>query len=145
MYLYRLLRMLRKVDDILNRANLRILCFRNEFDQRFGITTAFLATHSGLTRWMDFQKPNNNYVAQSRPEYVHCYSNSLHCILFCLLYHSSILILYREKPTMTNFRSVDEVWYKRAVEQHYIEPQSFIYSVPFNEGKRYLTSRKTYR
>lgn len=41
---------------------------RNEFDQRFGITTAFLATHSGLTRWMDFQKPNNNYVADSRPE-----------------------------------------------------------------------------
>lgn len=32
-------------------------------------------------------------------------------------------------------RSIDEVWYKRAVEQHYIEPQSFVYSVPFNDGK----------
>lgn len=32
-------------------------------------------------------------------------------------------------------RSIDEVWYKRAVEQHYIEPQSFVYSVPFNEGR----------
>ncbi|XP_055322700.1 voltage-dependent calcium channel subunit alpha-2/delta-3 isoform X3 [Sitodiplosis mosellana] len=82
----------------------------NEFDQRFGITTAFLATHSGLTRWMDFQKPNNNYVADSHPE----------------------------EPSVSNFirehhRSVDEVWYKRAVEQHYVEPQSFVYSVPFNQ------------
>lgn len=42
---------------------------RNEFNQRFGVTTAFLATHSGLIRWMNFQKPNNNYVADSRPEY----------------------------------------------------------------------------
>lgn len=41
---------------------------RNEFDQRFCITTAFLATHSGLTRWMDFQKPKN--LTDSRPEYV---------------------------------------------------------------------------
>lgn len=86
MYLYRLLRMLRKVDDILNRANLRILCFRNEFDQRFGITTAFLATHSGLTRWMDFQKPNNNYVAQSRPEYV--------IQIVCSAYYSAYYIIH---------------------------------------------------
>lgn len=27
---------------------------RNEFKQRFGITVAFLATHSGLTRWQEF-------------------------------------------------------------------------------------------
>lgn len=36
--------------------------YRNEFDQRFGITMAFLATRSGLTRWMDFQKSNYEYV-----------------------------------------------------------------------------------
>lgn len=43
------------------------------------------------------------------------------------------------EPSVSNFirehhRSVDEVWYKRAVEQHYVEPQSFVYSVPFNQG-----------
>lgn len=27
---------------------------RNEFKQRFGVTLAFLATHSGLTRWHEF-------------------------------------------------------------------------------------------
>lgn len=43
--------------------------FRSEFDQRFGVTTTFLATHSGLIRWLDFQKPNNNYVAESQSEY----------------------------------------------------------------------------
>lgn len=34
----------------------------------------------------------------------------------------------------TNKRSVDEIWYKRAVEQHFVEPQSFVFSVPFNTG-----------
>lgn len=31
-----------------------------------------------------------------------------------------------------NSRSVDEIWYKRAVEQHFVEPKSFVFSVPFN-------------
>lgn len=29
---------------------------------------------------------------------------------------------------------MDEVWYKRAVDQHSIEPESFVFSVPFNVG-----------
>ncbi|XP_075214887.1 voltage-dependent calcium channel subunit stolid [Lycorma delicatula] len=33
-----------------------------------------------------------------------------------------------------NRRAVDEVWYKRAVDQHSIEPESFVFSVPFNAG-----------
>lgn len=41
-----------------------------------------------------------------------------------------------------NIRSVDEVWYKRAVEQHFIEPQGFVFSVPFNEGM--LNDRLTF-
>ncbi|XP_031633434.1 voltage-dependent calcium channel subunit alpha-2/delta-3 isoform X3 [Contarinia nasturtii] len=79
----------------------------NEFDQRFGITTSFLATHSGLVRWMDFQKPNNNYVADSQPD----------------------------DPTADILRSVDEVWYKRAVEHHYIDREGFVYSVPYHKEK----------
>lgn len=29
---------------------------------------------------------------------------------------------------------MDETWYKRAVDQYYIEPESFVYSVPFDVG-----------
>lgn len=73
---------------------------RNELKQRFGITRAFLATHSGLTRWMDFTSDSDDdFIA-------------------------------------TNKRSVDEIWYKRAVEQHFVEPQSFVFSVPFNTGNK---------
>lgn len=65
------------MQNILIMITILSISNRNEFNQRFGITTAFLATHSGLTRWMNFQKPNNNYVADSRPEYV-----LLHIICF---------------------------------------------------------------
>lgn len=30
-------------------------------------------------------------------------------------------------------RAIDEVWYKRAVEQHYVQPESFVFSVPLDE------------
>ncbi|XP_037905987.1 voltage-dependent calcium channel subunit alpha-2/delta-3 isoform X5 [Hermetia illucens] len=78
---------------------------RSEFKQRFGITVTFLATHSGLTRWQEFY---TNKADEMRPE--HEFSDN-------------------------NRRSIDEVWYKRAVEQHFTEPQSFVYSVPFNMGE----------
>jgi hypothetical protein len=31
-----------------------------------------------------------------------------------------------------NQRAIDEVWYKRAVDQHSLEPESFVFSVPFD-------------
>lgn len=37
---------------------------------------------------------------------------------------------------MIYVRSIDEVWYKRAVEQYYVENTSFVYSIPFNDGKQ---------
>lgn len=33
-----------------------------------------------------------------------------------------------------NARAVDESWYQRAVDQHAVEPESFVFSVPFAEG-----------
>lgn len=30
-------------------------------------------------------------------------------------------------------RAIDEVWYKRAVEQHYVNSDSFVFSVPIDE------------
>lgn len=37
---------------------------------------------------------------------------------------------------------MDEIWYKRAVEQHFVEPQSFVFSVPFDvvEGENTLVT-----
>lgn len=35
-----------------------------------------------------------------------------------------------------NRRAVDEVWYQRAVHQHTIEPESFVFSVPFDADKQ---------
>ncbi|XP_037866881.2 voltage-dependent calcium channel subunit alpha-2/delta-3 isoform X1 [Bombyx mori] len=32
-------------------------------------------------------------------------------------------------------RSIDEVWYRRAVEQHYVDPLSYVYSVEINTDK----------
>lgn len=34
----------------------------------------------------------------------------------------------------TNKKAIDEIWYKRAIDQHNIEPESFVFSVPFNSG-----------
>ncbi|GJQ67510.1 hypothetical protein Trydic_g5143 [Trypoxylus dichotomus] len=36
--------------------------------------------------------------------------------------------------SQTNVKGIDEVWYKRAVDQHAIEPESFVFSVPFDIG-----------
>lgn len=34
-----------------------------------------------------------------------------------------------------HIKAIDEVWYRRAVEQNYDDPIRFIYTVPFNSGK----------
>ncbi|XP_050313474.1 voltage-dependent calcium channel subunit alpha-2/delta-4 [Anthonomus grandis grandis] len=41
-----------------------------------------------------------------------------------------------EDPSFSqrNARAIDESWYKRAVDQHSVEPESFVFSVPFAEG-----------
>ncbi|XP_046751173.1 voltage-dependent calcium channel subunit alpha-2/delta-3 isoform X2 [Diprion similis] len=73
-----------------------------EFQQRFGFTLAFMATHSGLTRWLDFPIEND-----TQPEH---HFGKLH-------------------P-----RAIEEVWYKRAVEQYYVQPDSFVFSVPIDDA-----------
>lgn len=32
-------------------------------------------------------------------------------------------------------KAIDEVWYRRAVDQNYEDPERFVYSVPFSSGK----------
>ncbi|XP_053957095.1 voltage-dependent calcium channel subunit alpha-2/delta-3 isoform X3 [Anastrepha ludens] len=76
----------------------------NEFKQRFGITVAFLATHSGLTRWQEF---HSNMAEEAGTGEVFSEQNK---------------------------RAIEEMWYKRAVDQHFIHEDSFVYSVPFDAG-----------
>ncbi|XP_017051185.1 voltage-dependent calcium channel subunit alpha-2/delta-3 isoform X4 [Drosophila ficusphila] len=78
---------------------------RNEFKQRFGVTVAFLATHSGLTRWHEF---HSNAAEESGAG---------------------------ETFSQNNTRAIDEIWYKRAVDQHFVREESFVYSVPFDAGE----------
>lgn len=77
---------------------------KKEFQQRFGVTIAFVATHSGLTRWQEL--PGEETGGQVRFGDIHN-------------------------------RAIDEIWYKRAVEQHYVDEESFVYSVPFDAGQDY--------
>lgn len=43
--------------------------------------------------------------------------------------------MYRESFSETNNRAIDEIWYKRAVDQYAVRPESFVYSVPFDAGE----------
>lgn len=71
--------------------------------QMFGVTLSFIATRSGLLRWQDHAQRPVGDGGQSAPHF-----------------------------SETNQRAIDEVWYKRAVDQHGIEPESFVFSVPFD-------------
>ncbi|XP_017029927.1 voltage-dependent calcium channel subunit alpha-2/delta-3 isoform X6 [Drosophila kikkawai] len=77
----------------------------HEFKQRFGVTVAFLATHSGLTRWHEFHSNNAEESGAG------------------------------ETFSKNNTRAIDEIWYKRAVDQHFVRDESFVYSVPFDAGE----------
>ncbi|XP_023705860.1 voltage-dependent calcium channel subunit alpha-2/delta-3 isoform X6 [Cryptotermes secundus] len=71
--------------------------------QMFGVTLSFIATRSGLLRWQDHAHRTMGESGQPTS-------------------HFSEL----------NRRAIDEVWYKRAVDQHSLEPESFVFSVPFD-------------
>ncbi|XP_046806243.1 voltage-dependent calcium channel subunit alpha-2/delta-4 isoform X1 [Lucilia cuprina] len=70
--------------------------------QKFVVTTSFVATRSGLLRWIDHIK-----AAEDSPE---------------------------PHFSEDNVRAMDMSWYKRAIDQHTVEQDSFVYSVPFGSG-----------
>lgn len=43
---------------------------------------------------------------------------------------------FRNEFSETNKKAIDEIWYRRAVEQHFIEQDSFVYAVPFDAANR---------
>ncbi|XP_061709139.1 voltage-dependent calcium channel subunit alpha-2/delta-3 isoform X2 [Cydia pomonella] len=77
-----------------------------KFIERFGYIVAFMATHSGLTRWQTHPPREHENSSDSRFEFG------------------------KQWP-----RAIDEVWYRRAVEQHYVDPLSYVYSVEMNTEK----------
>lgn len=66
------------------------------------MTVAFMATHSGLTRWQEFRTNNAEDLATGDD--------------------------FGEKHN----KGPEEVWYQRAVDQHFVKDESFVYSVPFD-------------
>lgn len=53
-----------------------------------------------------------------------------------MIYRYKLINLFSNNRSFAdaNRHAMDEVWYKRAVDQHTIEPESFVFSVPFNAG-----------
>jgi len=89
--------------------------------KEFGIDLSFVATRSGLTRWEEHKEVNefdtDDYDEGFDPD----------------------------NPREPHFSEVnneatDEVWYKRAVEYHYNNPDSFVFSVPFDIGDKRPTT-----
>jgi hypothetical protein len=83
--------------------------------KKFGIQLAFIATRSGLMRYSDhsalFRDPN--YRPKLDPDII------------------------PEPPFADiNNKAIEEVWYKRAVDYHIKDPKAFVYSVPFDVGKK---------
>ena len=35
-----------------------------------------------------------------------------------------------------NIKAIDQTWYKRAVDHYEVDPESFVYSVPFDAGTK---------
>ncbi|XP_069952251.1 voltage-dependent calcium channel subunit alpha-2/delta-3 isoform X27 [Cherax quadricarinatus] len=78
----------------------------------FGMTTAFVATRSGLTRWIDLTRANPmDDAAQNN------HSGEPHFM------------------KMHN-KAIDEVWYKRAVDYYEEDNEAYVYSVPFDAATR---------
>jgi len=82
--------------------------------KRFGIELAFIATRSGLMRFSDhmhlFESNTKKKFSESR--------------------------IVEPHFADINNKAVEEVWYKRAVDYHMINPKAFVYSVPFDVGEK---------
>ena len=96
--------------------------------KEFGIKLSFVATRSGLTRWEEHKEKNeteDDYDPDNPRE----------------LYVSGLQPQISLNPTVCrhfsdlNNKATDEMWYKRAVEYHYKNPTSFVFSVPFDIGE----------
>jgi len=90
---------------------------RKELFDLFGIELSFVATRSGLTRWEEHKEKDLFDMAEYEDMYDADNPREPHF-------------------SEVNNEAIDEVWYKRAVEYHYNNPNSFVFSVPFDIGDK---------
>ncbi|KAK2724952.1 hypothetical protein QYM36_001414 [Artemia franciscana] len=81
----------------------------------FGVSIIFVATRSGLLKWHD-----EVTLAEREDGVYHPYGEGYENRHF----------------SESNNGAIDEIWYKRAVEQNSVEPDSFVYSLPFDAGMK---------
>jgi len=95
---------------------------RKDLFKQFGIELSFVATRSGLTRWEE-HKEKDEFETDDYDDGTFDPDNP------------------REPHfSEVNNEATDEVWYKRAVEYHYNNPNSFVFSVPFDIGDKRPTT-----
>merc|ERR1711892_1413093 len=95
---------------------------RKDLFKQFGIELSFVATRSGLTRWEE-HKEKDEFATDVYDDGGYDPDNP------------------REPHfSEVNNEATDEVWYKRAVEYHYNNPNSFVFSVPFVIGDKRPTT-----
>merc|ERR1711892_229676 len=95
---------------------------RKDLFKQFGIELSFVATRSGLTRWEE-HKEKDEFATADYDDGGYDPDNP------------------REPHfSEVNNEATDEVWYKRAVEYHYNNPNSFVFSVPFDIGDKRPTT-----
>merc|ERR1719429_551198 len=87
---------------------------RKDLFKQFGIDLSFVATRSGLTRWEE-HKEKDEFADEEEDAYDPDNPKDPHF-------------------SEVNNEATDEVWYKRAVEYHFNNEESFVFSVPFDIG-----------
>ncbi len=58
----------------------------------------------------------------------------LYCLSHTAVSSSFFLPVECRHFSEANLNAIDQTWYKRAVDQYSVEPDSFVYSVPFSTG-----------
>jgi len=93
---------------------------KKDLFKQFGIDLSFVATRSGLTRWEE-HKEKDEFADEDEDAYDPDNPKDPHF-------------------SEVNNEATDEVWYKRAVEYHFNNPNSFVFSVPFDIGDKRPTT-----
>lgn len=96
-----------------------VLNCRKRYVNQYNVSVRFLATQGGLSRWQHILDLAEDKLYVQHTEYN------------IPIFYS--LPFFRQFGDVHN-RSVEEDWYKRPVLYRNLNPQAFVFSVPFNSG-----------